>query len=164
MKRLMSLLVLSLAVGACSTGEGAADGGPEAESSAAAATTSDELSAFEREHGIGPVTAPLELGALDAALAERGEELFQLKCMACHRLDERYIGPPLGDVLDRHTPAYVMNMMLNPTEMVERHPYAEALLAEYLAPMPFQDLSEADARALLEYLRTAAQPGSTTDQ
>src|SRR5690606_21919827 len=69
---------------------------------------------------------------------------------------ERYIGPPLGNVLLRRSPAYTMNMMMNPTEMSQRHPVAKALLAEYLAPMPFQDLSEQDARALVEYLRTVA--------
>ena len=102
----------------------------------------------------------MELGPLDASLASAGEQIFRMKCMACHRVDERYIGPPLGNVLLRRSPAYTMNMMMNPTEMSQRHPVAKALLAEYLAPMPFQDLSEQDARALVEYLRTVAD--STT--
>lgn len=143
-------LLAWLVVAACG---GAPDGGSPATESAPAATSEGGLSAFEREHGIGPITAPVELGAPDAALAAQGKGLFELKCMACHRTDERYIGPPLGDVLERRTPAYVLNMMMNPTEMTQRHPDARALLAEYLAPMPDQDLSEADARAILEYLR-----------
>lgn len=114
-----------------------------------------ELTPFQTEHGIGPITEPVSLEAPDHQLAQEGEGLFQLKCSACHRLDERYIGPPLGDVLDRRSPAYVMNMMLNPTEMTQKHPDAKALLAEYLAPMPSQDLTWEEARALLEYLRLA---------
>ena len=50
-----------------------------------------------------------------------------------------------------------MNMMLNPDEMVRKHPEARALLAEFMAPMPNQNVTEADARALVEYLRVMAQ-------
>jgi cytochrome c len=158
MRRLVKLGLLLAAVtllGACG---GAANG--DAETDDAPASSSDGLTAFEREHGIGPITQPVELGPLDASLASAGEQIFRMKCMACHRVDERYIGPPLGNVLLRRSPAYTMNMMMNPTEMSQRHPVAKALLAEYLAPMPFQDLSEQDARALVEYLRTVAD--STT--
>jgi mono/diheme cytochrome c family protein len=143
MKVLMRIPVALVALSAWSCG-GAPQDAPEADAPAPAV---GELTAFQLEHGIGPVTQPVELGAPDHELAEAGEELFKLKCMACHRTGERYIGPALGDVLDRRSPAYVMNMMMNPTEMTERHPEAKALLAEYLAPMPSQDLTEADARA-----------------
>ncbi|MEX1054621.1 MAG: c-type cytochrome, partial [Rhodothermales bacterium] len=72
---------------------------------------------------------------------------------ACHKMDERYVGPALGDVTERRAPAYIMNMMLNPEEMIQKHPEVKALLAQYLTPMPNQQLTEADARAVLEYLR-----------
>ena len=97
------------------------------------------------------------LGPIDADLARRGEESFKMKCMACHKFDERYVGPALGDVLTRRTPEYVMNMMLNPAEMVQKHPEARAMLAQYMTPMPSQNLTEDEARALLEYMRTAAE-------
>jgi cytochrome c len=127
------------------------------------ASASSELTPFQLEHGIGPLTQPVELGEPSRELAEEGEELFKLKCMACHRIEERYIGPPLASVLDRRTPTYVMNMMLNPTGMTERHPEAKALLAEYLAPMPNQDLTQEEARALLEYIRLAETNDDGTD-
>jgi cytochrome c len=76
-----------------------------------------------------------------------------MKCSACHQLDDRYVGPPLRDIVEQRSPEYVMNMMLNPAEMLQRHPTARQLLAEYYTPMPSQDLSADDARALLEYLR-----------
>ena len=57
--------------------------------------TEDEL-----KYGIGPIRR-VELGPLDDALAARGEELFRMKCMACHRMDERYVGPALGGVTER---------------------------------------------------------------
>jgi hypothetical protein len=47
-----------------------------------------------------------------------------------------------------------MNMILNPAEMVEKHPEARKLLAEFMTPMPDQNLTQDDARAVLEYLRS----------
>ncbi len=140
-------LVLAVLVG-CGGGEA----GEEAASSGSRAAGS-ELTAWQMEHGIGPIQSQVELGGLDPALVDRGEEIFRSKCSACHKATERYVGPPLAEVLDRRTPEYAMNMMLNPTEMVQRHPEAKALLAQFLTPMPSQNLTEADARAVLEYLR-----------
>lgn len=107
------------------------------------------------EKGIGPISL-VELGELDAALAARGEEVFTLKCSACHRAADRYVGPALADILERRAPEYVMNMILNPAEMLAKHPEAKKLLAEFMTPMPDQNLTEADARAVLEYLRSLA--------
>jgi hypothetical protein len=46
-----------------------------------------------------------------------------------------------------------MNMIINPTEMVEKDPIAKELLAEYQAPMMNMGVNEEDTRAILEYLR-----------
>jgi hypothetical protein len=45
-------------------------------------------------------------------------------------------------------------MILNPDEMVKKHPEVKAMLAEFYVPMTFQNVTEDDARAILEYLRT----------
>lgn len=111
------------------------------------------LSDFEMEHGIGPIKQIMELSALDANLAKEGEKIFDSKCAACHKLDERYVGPPQRDVLVRRTPEFVMNMMLNPEENYQKHPEIKKLLGEYLTQMPNQNLSVQDARAILEYFR-----------
>lgn len=111
------------------------------------------LSDFEMEHAIGPIKQIMELSALDANLAKEGEKIFDSKCAACHKLDERYVGPPQRDVLERRTPEFVMNMMLNPEENYQKHPEIKKLLGEYMTQMPNQNLSVQDARAVLEYFR-----------
>lgn len=123
------------------------------------ASGGSDLSAEELEKGIGPIKS-VELTAIDPSLAAQGEQIFTTKCSACHKLAERYVGPPLGSVLSRRSPEFVMNMMLNPDEMVRRHPEVKALLAQFLTPMPNQNLTEQDARAVLEYLRANADQGS----
>jgi cytochrome c len=115
----------------------------------------DGLTAFQEEHGIGPMKTPVDVpGPVDKALAASGAKLFEQKCSACHKMDERYVGPPLGNVTKRRTPTFVMNMILNPQEMVQKHPTSKKLLAEFLVPMPNLNLSTGEARQVLEYLRS----------
>lgn len=105
--------------------------------------------------GVGPITEALELGELDQDLADKGKEIFEGKCSACHKTDAKFIGPAPIDILDRRTPAWIMNMILNPDEMVKEDPTAKALLIEYNgSPMANQNLTEDDARSVLEYFRT----------
>jgi len=131
---------------------GGGDAAPPAENPPAA---TGELTAFQLEHGIGPITEAMTLPeAIDHELAEEGEEIFVLKCSACHKMAEKYIGPELGTVLDRRTPAFVMNMILNPQEMIEKHPVVKQLLAETMSFMANQGLTREDARAVVEYIRT----------
>jgi cytochrome c len=132
---------------ACGGDRSAADG-TQAASQAQSGPSADEL-----EKGIGPVRQVM-LGPVDPALAARGQVDFEMKCTSCHQMEERYVGPPLGTVLERRTPEFVMNMMLNPSEMTQKHPVVRELVGEYMLAMPFQDLTEPEARAILEYLRT----------
>jgi cytochrome c len=149
--RMMAAGLAVLAMLAACGGQDSADGGPDHGRGAAAAT---ELTQAQLERGIGPV-AHVELGALDHELVAEGREIFDMKCAPCHQLEGRLVGPELGDVIERRTPEFVMNMMLNPAEMVERHPTVREMLAQYYTPMPDQNLTAQDARAVLEYLRTA---------
>ena len=103
--------------------------------------------------GVGPITS-VELGAIDEALVEKGKEIYKTNCTACHKIGKRAVGPALKGVTERRSPEWIMNMILNPDEMVEKDPTAKALLEEYLAPTANQSLSEEDARAVLEFFRT----------
>ncbi len=105
------------------------------------------------DKGVGPVTS-ITLGDIDNALAEQGKALFMAKCSACHKIDKRFVGPPLKGVTEKRTPEWIMNMILNPDKMVVENVEAKKLLAEYLSPMANQSLKEEEARVILEYLRT----------
>ena len=104
--------------------------------------------------GIGPIKS-LTLDAVDQEMAAHGADVFKKMCTACHRPDKKFIGPSPKDILNRRAPEWVMNMILNPDEMVQKDPLAKALLIEFNgSPMANQNLSEEDARAVLEYFRT----------
>ncbi|MGD8494757.1 MAG: cytochrome c [Gemmatimonadales bacterium] len=157
------LLVLFTAVACGGEGGSAATDEPSLSPEAAAEASAAGISAEEMIYGIGPVR-DLDLeDEFDDELVARGQEIFTTKCSACHKLDERYVGPPLGGVTERRKPEYVMNMILNTDEMVTRHPEVKKLLAQYYTPMPDQQLTDEDARAVLEYLRTSSAPTGVDD-
>ncbi len=105
--------------------------------------------------GIGPITS-MEFGdEINAELAAQGEAKFNAICVACHMVDQRMIGPAMEGVYERRSPEWVMNMILNPDGMLKDDPIAKALLKEYNnAIMLNQNLTEEEARAIAEYLRT----------
>ena len=110
--KVATLLVTLLVVAACGGGDAnASDPADNAGSEAPAGLTPEQL-----ENGIGPITS-LDLEPIDPALVEAGLETYTLKCSACHKMDERYVGPALRDVTERRMRqgfppeeiAYVMN-------------------------------------------------------
>ncbi len=131
-------------------------GKPDAAPAAQAAVPGSDLTPFQLEHGIGPVTEVIQLGPVDEHMAEEGEKLFTAKCSACHKMTDKYVGPPLGDVTSRRSAAFVMNQILNPEEMYTRHPEVRKLLAEYMTQMPNQAVTRDEARKIVEYLRYEA--------
>ena len=105
--------------------------------------------------GVGPVaelTLPLEV---DEQMVEQGSVLYSQKCTACHKIGETFIGPPPNGILKRRTPAWVMNMILNPEVMLKEDQLAKDLFMEFNgAPMANQGLTKEEARSILEYFRT----------
>lgn len=117
----------------------------------AVAQPADPAEALKNK-GIGPIKS-VELSAVDNKLAAQGKEAFTSKCSACHKIGERYVGPDLAGVTKRRSPEWIMNMILNPQEMIQKDPIAQELFGEFLVPMTFQNVTEKDARAILEYIR-----------
>lgn len=113
-----------------------------------AGDSSDPLS----NKGIGPIRK-VKLGEINLAMTVKGEKTFEAKCTACHKMDKRYIGPQLSGVTSRRSPEWIMNMILNPEEMVVKDPLARQLLMEYSAPMANQNLTKEEARNILEFFR-----------
>ena len=106
-------------------------------------------------NGYGPVKKELVIDLINDELASNGKEIFNKTCNRCHRLDERFTGPPLRGVTAYRSPAFIMNMILNPEENIRRHEGVRALQKQYYTVMTNQDLSIDEARAVLEYLRSA---------
>ncbi len=106
------------------------------------------------DHGIGPVSS-IELAAVDQAMADKGKATFDAKCVACHKVSEKLVGPALAGVTSRRSAEWIMNLMLNTEEMLKSNDAAKKLLIEYNnVPMINNQLTQDQAREVLEYLRT----------
>jgi mono/diheme cytochrome c family protein len=105
-----------------------------------------------KNKGIGPFSS-VEIGAIDQELVVQGQLVFESKCAACHKFEGKYVGPSLGGITSRRTPEWIMNMIMNPVEMTQKDPIGQELLEEYLTQMTYQDVSEEEARAILEFFR-----------
>ena len=105
--------------------------------------------------GIGPISDLSFPSSIDEVMAAEGAAAFKEKCTACHKVNAKLIGPAMTGIYERRHPAWVMNILLNPTEMLKEDPIAKALLKEYNNILMInQNLSEEEARAIAEYLRT----------
>ncbi len=104
--------------------------------------------------GIGEVKS-VDLGTgIDASLADAGKAIVDMKCTACHQLnDKRLVGPGFQGVTNRRRPEWIMNMITNVDVMLEQDPTAQKLLEECLTRMPNQNISQTDARGILEFMR-----------
>ena len=108
----------------------------------------------EAKTGVGPIKEQLRLGqTIDKNMAAKGERLFKEQCATCHEIHDTNRGPALGGVLDKRSPQWVMNMILNPAGMIAEDPQAKALKAVYEIDMVDLNLSETQARQIVEYLR-----------
>ena len=141
------------------TGFYACGGSTSADTESAAETTTTTTAAAESAapsddgKGVGRFKE-VQIGALDDAMAANGHKIFEAKCAACHKpTTDRLVGPGLKGVTERRKPEWILNMITNPQEMLQQDPTAKELLATYLTQMTFQDVSDEQAREILEYFR-----------
>ncbi len=147
------LIVISTLVLVTACGGDSSDGDSSNQNQTVNKSNPSGLSDWELASGFGPVKKKLNLGPIDKTMAADGEKIFESKCASCHKLDERYTGPAQRNVLQRVTPEFFMNTVLNPDENLEKHPHSKEMLAQYMTKMTNQNVNLKDARALLEYFR-----------
>jgi len=104
--------------------------------------------------GVGPIINVTLEDKVNISMANSGEKLFNQLCTSCHIINEDYIGPAMSGILDRRSPEWIMNMILNPIQMVEEDPIAIELLEKYnFEYMYNQNLLDKEAREILEFFR-----------
>jgi cytochrome c551/c552 len=91
---------------------------------------------------------------LDKKMADGGKTIYDMKCAACHKLTtEKLVGPGWKNVTERRKPEWIMNFVTNTEEMLNKDTSAQAMLEICMVKMPNQNLSDEDARKVLEFMR-----------
>jgi cytochrome c551/c552 len=127
----------------------------QAETSAPANASADtSTSKYDPTRGEGKFHDVKLSSNLDGKMAEEGDKIYELKCSSCHKLtDERLVGPGWKGVTKRQTPAWIMNFVTNTDAMIDKDPKAQAMLEICMVRMPNQNLSDDQAREILEFMR-----------
>ena len=156
MRKLFVLTLVVVFVGFVASCGGNKSNDDQTENTATETTTDEsgtENPSYDPNRGEGKFTT-VELGPLDASKAELGNQVSQVKCSSCHKLtDERLVGPGWKGVTERRKPEWIMNFITNTDVMITKDPEVQAQLELCLVRMPNQNLSDDDARNLLEFMR-----------
>jgi cytochrome c551/c552 len=140
-------LVVMLSLAACSGGQKNENNQP---------LDVQELTKNQPEtHGAEIKEADIKLSTpLDAAMVGTGSSIYETKCRSCHKLDDqKLVGPGWKNVTKKRAPVWIMNMITNVDMMLEKDPEAQKLLEQCMVRMPNQNVSQTDARSLLEFMR-----------
>lgn len=91
---------------------------------------------------------------LDEKMALNGQDIYEQKCVACHKLtSELLVGPGWYGVTKRRTPEWIMNWITNTKVMLDKDLAAQTDMVVCLIRMPNQDLTDEQARQVLEFMR-----------
>jgi len=140
--------LLILAIFACTSKKEAEDAAKKSPNPSEAAAPQPET------HGTEVKTVELTT-PLNKEWVALGKSIYELKCLACHKLsNEKLVGPGWEGVTKRREPVWIMNMITNVEMMLEKDPEAQKMLEECLVRMPNQNITQEDARKLIEFMRS----------
>ena len=152
MKKLMIICLLTGLISACGGGNTPNSAAKTDAAAPEAASTGNP--SYDPNRGEGKFKSVDISAGLDAAMAENGNKIYSVKCSSCHKTtDEKLVGPGWKGVTTRHQAPWILNFITNTDEMLNKDPKAQAQLEICLVRMPNQNLADADARALYEFMR-----------
>ncbi len=130
-------------------------GKQEAEQAAKESPSPTELAAAQPEvHG--PEIKNVELThPLNQQWVAAGKGIYEMKCLSCHKLtSEKLVGPGWLGVTKRRSPVWIMNMITNVDMMLAKDEEAQKLLELCLVRMPNMNVTQDEARQILEFQRS----------
>jgi mono/diheme cytochrome c family protein len=153
MKKFAILLLMGACIAACGGNTEKSTPTLETPSSETAKTENGNPS-YDPQRGEGKFTEVAVGATVDQTMAAAGEKVYNVKCVSCHKLtSEKLVGPGWLGVTDRHSAPWIMNFATNTDAMLNKDPKAQAQLEICLVRMPNQNIADADARNVYEFMR-----------
>jgi mono/diheme cytochrome c family protein len=151
MKKLFSLMIILALFASCGNEKPKEE---KAEDAYGDYETPEPEKKVDNGKGLGEVKEVTLKSPLEQDRIGRGLAIYEMKCQACHKLDDqRVVGPGWKNVTTRRKPEWIMNMITNVDVMLDQDPEAQKLLELCLMRMPNQNVSVGDARDILEFMR-----------
>ena len=152
-KHLLTALVITVITSFFIYGCGGNSQSSSTDSTASSATASAPAATSDPK-GTGKFTDVKLTHPLDKSMITKGSAIYDVKCNACHKLtSEKLVGPGWKDVTDRRKPEWIMNFITNTDVMIDKDTAAQAMVEKCMVRMPNQNLSDDDARHILEFMR-----------
>lgn len=98
--------------------------------------------------------------------AQDGAALFKQTCSACHTIGKgKLVGPDLKGVNTKRSEAWITSFVKNAQAFGEKDTDAKAMITEYGYPMPNQNVTDADIKAIITYIaeNSPAEVAQTTE-
>lgn len=150
MKSSISLITASLMIFffiSCNSGK-------QPDNSNANTNTPAKKDSTKSDKGLGKFTNVPLTHPLDTSMITRAQPIYDSRCISCHKLtNEKLVGPGWKGVTDRRTPEWIMNFITNTNVMLDSDLVAQQLMVTCVTRMPNQNLSDDQARAILELMR-----------
>ncbi len=161
---LPALLALTfVALAGCGGGQKPSAGTDGGASSTPAPAVSPSATAMPDQSPLDQGPRAYDLAPADKAAAAQGVKLFSTKgCTACHAFGRRLTCPDLAGVTQRRTAQWMEHQILNPEVMTKSDPISHGLFATFALQMPNQHLTEAEAKAVIEYFKSRDASGAAT--
>lgn len=120
----------------------------------AASTDTVVISQGTNSKGIGRFNEIKLTHPLDENMISKAQLIYNSKCFACHKLTtEKLVGPGWKGVTDRRTAEWIMNFITNTQVMLDKDLAAQSMMVTCVVRMPNQDLTDEQAREMLEFMR-----------
>lgn len=153
-----ALAIFFVACNGSNNNENTASASDSSQTTASSSDTSTTLAngnpSYDPNRGEGKFHDVVLPDKLDEHEAEEGHKIYELKCSSCHKLtDERLVGPGWHGVTKRHRPEWILNFVTNTDDMLDKDPKAQAMLEICMVRMPNQNLTDDQAREVLEFMR-----------
>ncbi len=91
---------------------------------------------------------------LNDMLVVRGQFIYSKQCIKCHEMEINLKGPALRNVTKRRKADWIKSMILKPDKMIVEDSIAKKLYYEHGVKMAVEDLTDDDANAVMEYLKS----------
>ena len=127
---------------------------PEKEQSGSTINNTKVVSVVHNTNATGRFSEVKLSPPLDNNLVAKGQAVAAADCSGCHKLtDEKLIGPGWKGVTDQHSPEWIMNFITNTQVLPAKDGVPQSEIVTCVVRMPRQDISDEQARAVLEFMR-----------